>query len=308
MSNPFKAIGKVFKKVVKVVKKIALPALMIGAVVLTGGAALGALPALGTILGSVGISGTLASVLGGAISMGAVGAVTGGLMGAVTGQGFMKGATTGFLGGALTGGIGGGIGLIGANGIFGGAAAAGASGHALGGAGATAMTTGAGGMSGAAGAIGAGGMAGANVAGQVGVGMLNGSIPTAVSSSLAAAAPAATAASGGLLGTLAPQLLQVGGQMISGFAAGKAAEAQAEAEAEEDKANYDRIAFNYGYKNIYKGKNDLVPSSQERFYEYAPLDHNIPTGLLYNGLTPAAQPSAGRYQIVNGEVVFVGGQ
>ena len=42
MSGVFKAVGKVFKGVVKVIKKVALPALAIGAIVLTGGAAIGA--------------------------------------------------------------------------------------------------------------------------------------------------------------------------------------------------------------------------------------------------------------------------
>ena len=65
MSNPFKAIGKVFKKVVKVVKKIALPAIMIGAAVLTGGAALGLLPSVGSMLGAggLGLSAGLTSVI-----------------------------------------------------------------------------------------------------------------------------------------------------------------------------------------------------------------------------------------------------
>jgi hypothetical protein len=103
MSNPFKAVGKVFKKITKsTIGKIVIGALMVGAVVLTAGAALGALPAIGSVLGSVGISGTMASVLGGAISMGAVGAVAGGIGGMASGKGFFKGATTGFLAGAAT--------------------------------------------------------------------------------------------------------------------------------------------------------------------------------------------------------------
>ncbi len=118
MSGVFRAIGKVFKGIVKVVKKVALPALMIGAVVLTGGAALGALPALGTILGSIGISGGLAAALGGAISAGAIGAGVGGLTAAVTGGNILKGATRGFVGGAITGGLMGAAGLVSANGLL----------------------------------------------------------------------------------------------------------------------------------------------------------------------------------------------
>lgn len=118
MSGILKGIGKVFKKVVKVVKKVALPALMIGAVVLTGGAALGVLPALGTMVGGLGLSAGLTSILTGAISTGALGAVGGFLTGG------MKGAKKGFLMGAATGGLLGGLGVTGANGILGGGKAA----------------------------------------------------------------------------------------------------------------------------------------------------------------------------------------
>jgi len=114
MSGIVRGIGKVFKGVVKVVKKVALPALMIGAVVLTGGAALGVLPALGTMVGSLGLSAGLSTVLTGAISTGAIGAVGGFLTGG------MKGAKKGFLMGALTGGALGAAGAIGPNGILGG--------------------------------------------------------------------------------------------------------------------------------------------------------------------------------------------
>lgn len=118
MSGVFKKIGKVFKKVVKVVKKVAIPALMVGAVVLTGGAAIGALPAIGTVLGKLAISGTLASVLGGAISMGAVGAVTSGAMAGLSGGSIWKGMKKGFVTGAVTGGVMGGLGMISPNGIL----------------------------------------------------------------------------------------------------------------------------------------------------------------------------------------------
>jgi hypothetical protein len=59
MSGLFKSIGKIFKKVVPVLKKIALPALAIAAVVVTGGAALGLLPGiagLGGLAASLGAS------------------------------------------------------------------------------------------------------------------------------------------------------------------------------------------------------------------------------------------------------------
>lgn len=116
MSGGLKSIGKVFKKVVKVVKKIALPALAIGAVALTGGAALGVLPGLG----SLGLSPALTGIL----STAGKGALTGALGAAVTGKNILKGAT----GGALVGGALGGVGaLTGGIGNVGTAAAGGAS-------------------------------------------------------------------------------------------------------------------------------------------------------------------------------------
>ncbi|WP_337846827.1 hypothetical protein [Sphingomonas sp.] len=105
MSGVFKAIGKVFKAVVKVVKKIALPALAIGAVVLTGGAALGVLPALGGaggLLASIGVTGGLASV----ITSAATAATMGAGLSLVTGGNVIKGATAGLLTGGIMGGIG----------------------------------------------------------------------------------------------------------------------------------------------------------------------------------------------------------
>jgi hypothetical protein len=138
VSGVLKTIGKVFispismilpKKIGKIVRKVALGAMMVGAVVLTGGAAIGALPALGSagMLGSLGLSAGLTSALAGAVSTGAVGAVVGGLTG-----GF-KGATKGFLMGAATGGIMGGLGMMGPNGLLGGGkVAASSAGSALG--------------------------------------------------------------------------------------------------------------------------------------------------------------------------------
>ena len=134
MSKPFKAIGKVFKKVMKsTVGKIIIGALMIGAIVLTAGAAIPALGAamgmaggIGGTLASIGITGTLGSVLSGAIGMGAIGAVTSGAIGGLTGQSIFKSATKGFLVGAATGGVLGGAGALSAagGGIFGGGTAA----------------------------------------------------------------------------------------------------------------------------------------------------------------------------------------
>lgn len=100
MSGLFKAIGKGFKKVVRVVKKVAVPALVIGAAVLTGGAALGlALPSIGGVASSLGL-GALAP----ALTAAGQGALVGGGLAAVTGGNVLKGATAGFLtAGAMSG-------------------------------------------------------------------------------------------------------------------------------------------------------------------------------------------------------------
>lgn len=98
MSGIFKAIGRAFKAVVNVVKKIALPVLAIGAVVLTGGAALGALPSVGGLASSLGLSPALTGVLTTAAKGATMGAITSG----VTGGNIVKGAASGFaIGGAL---------------------------------------------------------------------------------------------------------------------------------------------------------------------------------------------------------------
>lgn len=104
MSNPLKAIGRVFKKVVKVAKKIALPALAIGAAVLTGGAALGVLPSVGSVLGAggLGLSTGLTSVL----TTAGQGALGGMLTSAISGKNVLKGASTGFLIGGAAGAVG----------------------------------------------------------------------------------------------------------------------------------------------------------------------------------------------------------
>lgn len=101
MSNPLKGIGKIFKSVVKAVKKVALPALAIGAVVLTGGAALGVLPSVGSLAGSLGLSAGLTSTLTTAATSATIGAG----MAAVTGGNVLKGATAGFVTGGVLGGV-----------------------------------------------------------------------------------------------------------------------------------------------------------------------------------------------------------
>lgn len=102
MSNPFRAIGKIFKKVVRVVKKIALPALAIGAAVLTGGAALGLGGIFAGGIGGLGLSTGLTAVL----TTAGQGALVGMGTAAVTGKNILKGATSGFVTGAAMGGAG----------------------------------------------------------------------------------------------------------------------------------------------------------------------------------------------------------
>jgi len=122
MSGALKSIGKVFKKVVKVVKKIAPYALMAAAVVFTGGAALGVLPtfstAVGGLVSSLGVGSALAPILTGAITNAGFGAAIGGVLGG------KKGMTTGLLMGAAAGGIGGALAAGGAGAGAAGAAAA----------------------------------------------------------------------------------------------------------------------------------------------------------------------------------------
>lgn len=110
MSGLFKSIGKIFKKVAKVVKKFALPALAIAAVIVTGGAALGLIPAIGGI--AITGVGSLAAALGAPaavatiLSTAATGATIGFGTSLLTGGNPIKGATMGFVTGAVAGGIG----------------------------------------------------------------------------------------------------------------------------------------------------------------------------------------------------------
>lgn len=108
MSGVFKAIGKVFKKVVKVVKKIAIPALAIGAVVLTGGAALGVLPSVASVIGGLGLPAGISTMLSSAVTSSGLGFLMGGKKGAVSGfvTGGLMGALGAPIGGTPSGGVG----------------------------------------------------------------------------------------------------------------------------------------------------------------------------------------------------------
>lgn len=115
MSGVAKGVGKVFKKAVKVVKKIAPIALGAAAIYFTAGAALGFAPTLGaaasSLTGSLGLSGTLGSVVTGAVTQAGYGAAIGGLTAAATGGSITKGMQTGAVTGAITGGVTGGLGF-----------------------------------------------------------------------------------------------------------------------------------------------------------------------------------------------------
>ncbi|WP_226018404.1 hypothetical protein [Novosphingobium sp. FKTRR1] len=100
MSGVFKAIGKAFKSVVNVAKKIALPALAIGAAVLTGGAALGVFGP--GVFASLGLSQGMTAVLATAGKS----ALTGALLSTATGGDPIKGATAGFVTGGVLGAAG----------------------------------------------------------------------------------------------------------------------------------------------------------------------------------------------------------
>lgn len=231
MSNPIKAIGKAFKSVVRVIKKVALPALAIGAVVLTGGAALGVLPGLGGAggpLASLGIKGALASVLTSAATSATIGAG----LSAVTGGNIIKGATTGF----ITGGV-----LGGANAALGGAK----------GLGATAASGSSSGASNALNVIDNGKIA------AMGSGSTNGFASTAAASGKAgglgaamggeavinpvAASTGPVTSGGGILGFLNRNQI-VGGMAIQGLGQGLMASEQNKAAQRER----DQIAANYG--------------------------------------------------------------
>jgi hypothetical protein len=111
MSGVLKAVGTVFKKVLKVAKVVLPIALAVGAIVFTGGAALGlALPTWGAAVASVfGTSTLLGSIATGAVVWAGYGAVAGAVVAGVSGKSVMKGLQTGAAVGAVAGGVLGGI-------------------------------------------------------------------------------------------------------------------------------------------------------------------------------------------------------
>lgn len=114
------SIGRVFRRVGKALKKVAGPALAIGAIAFTAGAALG-LPAMaggwgGAVsgaLGKVGLSSSsvMGRVLVGAVTQAGYGAAIGGVAAAATGGDITDGTSKGALAGGLSGGIMGAMGM-----------------------------------------------------------------------------------------------------------------------------------------------------------------------------------------------------
>lgn len=109
MSGVLKSIGKAFKKIIKVAKVVLPIALAVGAVIFTGGAALGLLPtfsaAIGGVVGSLGLGTALTGALTGSIVSAGFGSAIGGLTSAAKGGSIIKGMQKGALTGAVTGGV-----------------------------------------------------------------------------------------------------------------------------------------------------------------------------------------------------------
>lgn len=270
MSGVLKSIGKTLlspismilpKKIGKVVRKIAIGALAVGAVALTGGAALGILPSLGTMVGGLGLGAGLTSALTGAISSGAVGAV-GGLL-----TGGFKGMTKGLLVGAATGGALGGLGVLGQNGLIGGGkAAAGAASNSLSAgpglsssiANATlpaATTSPALGLAAPGGGIGLSSAAASLPAAGANLAQAAGALP-----SVPTLAAAGTKAAGGIGGFMAqnPMMTMMAGQALTGLATPSASSEAAKAQ-EKEGANLFSGAYTNG--GFGQGGNYSIPSN-----------------------------------------------
>ena len=269
----FSSVKKFFKKVTKsTIGKIIAAVFLIAAVVFTAGAALGVAAMAGGwgaaaagVTSSLGLTGTAAGIMTGALTSAGYGAAIGGGMAAITGGDILEGAAGGALTGAVTGGALGGLGfnvdplantfakapppITGAAGAPG---AAGPAGVALESATTGAATTGAAGMPGAAG-------------------------PAGVAQAGTATTGAATPASGGLFST-GGWLERNGalvGEAVSGL--GKGAMTGLAAGAETDAANAEqrRITDSYGidYARLEGGPvstNEQFQSPSERFSRNSP--------------------------------------
>lgn len=108
----FSGIKKVFKKVAKVVVDVAPIALAAGAIIFSGGAALGLAPlgiaggwgaAASSLIGATGLTGGAASILTAGLTNAGFGAAIGGLTSMIGGGSFTGGAKVGALAGGVTG-------------------------------------------------------------------------------------------------------------------------------------------------------------------------------------------------------------
>jgi len=266
VSNPLKAIGRAFKAVVRVAKKVALPALAIGAVVLTGGAALGALPKVGALLAKAGIKGALASTLTAA----AKGATIGAVGSALTGGNVVKGATAGFVTGGILGGANAALG--GVKGL--GTAAAGSGGSSSAASNALNVID-----NGKIAAMGSGATAtqglGSAVA-SAGLGNAASAVPTA----------AAVPSSGGILGFM-NQNPVMAGMAVQGLGQGLMAREQAkqqERDAAETAANYSDLS---GLPQYRSQGNNFAPANQ------------VFNSAIYAGKRVTLDPKTG-LKVVNG--------
>lgn len=226
MSKLLKSIGKVFRKIVKAVKKFALPILAIGAIVLTGGAALGlALPSLGSVAGSLGL-GAIAP----AITAAGQGALFGAVGSAIQGKNILKGATAGFVTGGVMGGLGQAFGAVGKATTAGLPSTAGSAGSS------------------AAGAAGQAISAPGTIINNMPIEGLATQAPTLAGADVAGNVVASATKGGGLGGALGGFMKEnplIAGQMISGLGQGLLGYAGAKAQSKQDEKNWKRVADSY---------------------------------------------------------------
>lgn len=108
MSKVVRGIKKVFKKVVKTVKRVAPVVLAAAAVFFTAGTALLGTAGWGAVAGKVGSligTGTLGKVVSSAVTQAGYGAAVGGIASELTGGSFTRGAQRGAAIGAVAGGL-----------------------------------------------------------------------------------------------------------------------------------------------------------------------------------------------------------
>lgn len=286
MSRVVKGVKKAFKKVTKVVKKVAPVALGVGALVFTGGAALGLAPmaggwggAVSSVVGKLGMGSVLSGALTGALTQAGYGALLGGAVSGLTGGNIMKGVQGGALAGAATGGLMGGLGMatdplagIGEQATQG----VGAAGPQVASEAATAASQ----------APGIGPMA----EGGSGLTAVADKLGTNVASNAATGAAGASTG-GGLLGQGGwlerNQLLA--GHLVSGLGSSLSASAQVDAERDMRREDWERVQGNYqgvnpgtGFTPMAPGSSNLTPVQRfdPRIYGQHQYQYNPQTGRI----------------------------